>query len=58
LSPHADLARKLNAMEKKYDSQFKIVFDALRQLMQPPTARQKKQIGFAAPVVIKPADKK
>ena len=30
LSSHADLARKLEALEKKYDSQFKIVFDAIR----------------------------
>ena len=36
LSSHADLARKVEALEKKYDGQFKVVFDALRQLMQPP----------------------
>jgi hypothetical protein len=58
LATHADLARKLAAMEKKHDQQFKIVFDAIRQMMQPPTAGQKKQIGFAAPDVIKPATKK
>ncbi len=58
LATHADLARKLAAMEKKYDQQFKIVFDAIRQMMQPHAAGQKKQIGFAAPVVIKPAHKK
>lgn len=45
LSTHADLARKIDAMEKKYDSQFKIVFDAIRQLMAPPPA-SKRQIGF------------
>ncbi|MFH1720919.1 MAG: ORF6N domain-containing protein [Patescibacteria group bacterium] len=32
LASHADLARKLEALEKKYDSQFKVVFDAIRQL--------------------------
>ena len=32
LATHKDLARKLEEMEKKYDSQFKIVFDAIRQL--------------------------
>jgi len=32
LSSHADLARKLEALEKKYDTQFKVVFDAIRQL--------------------------
>src|SRR5439155_11455021 len=36
LSSHADLARKLEALEKKYDSQFKVVFDAIRQMMEPP----------------------
>src|SRR5215475_7237205 len=30
---HADLARKLAALEKKYDAQFKVVFDAIRELM-------------------------
>ncbi|GBD96562.1 ORF6N domain protein [bacterium BMS3Abin06] len=45
LSAHKDLARKLEQMEKKYDSQFKIVFDAIRQLMAPPAANKKK-IGF------------
>lgn len=45
LSSHAGLARKLNALEKKYDSQFKIVFDAIRELMAPPPAR-KRRIGF------------
>lgn len=36
LASHADLARKLDALEKKYDAQFKVVFDAIRQLMTPP----------------------
>lgn len=42
---HADLARKINAMEKKYDDQFKAVFDAIRQLMAPPE-KKKRLIGF------------
>ncbi len=46
LLSHADLARKVNALEKKYDSQFKVVFDALRQLMQPPEDKPKRPIGF------------
>lgn len=47
LMTHKDLARKLEAMEKKYDSQFKIVFDAIRQLMEPPPSPVKKgRIGF------------
>jgi hypothetical protein len=36
LLTNADLARKLDAMERKYDAQFKVVFDAIRQLMTPP----------------------
>jgi len=46
LATHADLARKLEELEKKYDSQFRVVFDALRQLMNPPEP-SRKQIGFS-----------
>jgi hypothetical protein len=35
----------LDALEQKYDAQFKIVFDALRELMAPP-AREKRRLGF------------
>ena len=45
LASNAELARKLAAMEKKYDTQFKVVFDAIRQLMTPPE-KPKKKIGF------------
>lgn len=45
LATHEDLARKLDALEKKYDAQFKAVFDAIRQLMTPPTPKRR-QIGF------------
>jgi hypothetical protein len=45
LASNAELARKLAAMEKKYDAQFKVVFDAIRQLMSPP-AKPKREIGF------------
>ena len=45
LSTNAELARKLAALEKKYDIQFKAVFDAIRQLMAPP-AHKRRQIGF------------
>lgn len=45
LSSHVDLARKLSVLEKKYDSQFRMVFDAIRELMTPP-ARPKRRIGF------------
>ena len=40
-----ELARKFDSLEKKYDGQFKIVFDAMRQLMTPPE-KPKRQIGF------------
>ena len=46
LSTHKDLARKLEDLEKKYDHQFKIVFDAIRQLMAPPPLPPKRRIGF------------
>jgi len=45
LSTHKDLARKLADMEKKYDTQFKVVFDAIRQLMTP-TVPKKGKIGL------------
>lgn len=44
LATHVELARKINQLERKYDQQFKAIFDAIRQLMQPPT-QKKKQIG-------------
>ena len=46
LATHEDLARKLNALEKKYDAQFRVVFDAIRKLMQPPPDPDKPPIGF------------
>jgi len=45
LATHADLARKLEELEKKYDGQFRVVFEALRQLMNP-SEPPRKQIGF------------
>lgn len=45
LASNAELARKLKTLEKKYDSQFKMVFDAIRQLMTPPE-KPKRKIGF------------
>jgi len=47
LSSNVQLARKLEGLERKYDRQFKVVFDAIRQLMIPP-APQRKAIGFRA----------
>ena len=45
LVSHVDLARKVDAMEKKYDKNFKAIFDALRQLIAPPEPKRK-QIRF------------
>jgi hypothetical protein len=45
LLTHAELARKIEQMERKYDGQFKIVFEAIRQLMAPPV-KPKRKIGF------------
>jgi len=45
LSAHVELAKKLDALEKKYDAQFKIVFEAIRELMKPPEPKNRK-IGF------------
>ena len=39
------ITRRLDELEKKYDSQFRIVFDAIREMMEPPTKKMKK-IGF------------
>jgi len=45
LSTHKDLERRFDALEERYDSQFKVVFDAIRALMEP-AEKPKKQIGF------------
>ena len=45
MSTHKDLVRRLNEMEKKYDAQFRVVFDAIRELMAPPEPNKRK-IGF------------
>ena len=46
LISHKDLAQKLAQMERRYDHQFKIVFDAIRELMAPPPLPPKRRIGF------------
>ena len=48
LEENADLSRKLMDIEKKYDEQFKIVFQVLHELMEPPSPPPKKIIGFHA----------
>ncbi len=46
LSTHTDLARKVEELEKKYDGQFKVVFEAIRALMEPPEESRKEPMGF------------
>ena len=48
LATHKDLQRKIEDMESKYDQQFKTVFEAIRQLLEPPPAPEKSKgrIGF------------
>lgn len=46
LESNGELAKKLDALEKKYDSQFADVFRAIRELMAPP-ASARKRIGFS-----------
>jgi len=45
LLSHEDLARKVDALERKYDAQFRVVFDAIRALMEPPKP-PRRRIGF------------
>ena len=40
---------KLAALEKKYDTQFKVVFDAIRALMTPPDPKKRRSVGFGPP---------
>src|SRR2546423_11322921 len=46
IAGHQDLARKLAELEKRYDAQFKVVFDAIRNLMKPLQPGTRKRIGF------------
>ena len=45
LSTHKDLKRKIESMEKKYDQQFQVVFEAIKQLLET-DEKPKKRIGF------------
>ncbi len=45
IATNKELTKRLDDLEKKYDTQFKVVFDAIRQLMIPPETKRKK-IGF------------
>ena len=47
LATRADLARRLNELEQKYDEQFRVVFEAIRELMTSEPVPPSRQIGFA-----------
>jgi len=46
MKSHSELRRKIEEMEEKYDEQFKVVFDHLRVLLEPPEEEEKEPIGF------------
>ena len=48
---HKDLRTKIEELEKKYDSQFRIVFNAIRRLLDPPVKKNKGPFGFQPPVI-------
>jgi hypothetical protein len=47
LASHGDLLRRLDEMEERYDEQFRVVFEAIRELMAPGPVPPKNRIGFA-----------
>lgn len=49
LAAHGDLLQRLDAMEEKYDKQFRVVFEAIRELMTPEPVPPRNRIGFTAP---------
>jgi hypothetical protein len=46
LANYGDLERRIDSLETKYDRQFKVVFDAIRELVRPPEPRKRTRIGF------------
>jgi hypothetical protein len=48
LAGHVERAQKFAALERKYDARFKVLFDAIRELMKPPEPNKKRPIGFAS----------
>jgi DNA-binding PadR family transcriptional regulator len=55
LASHSDLARKLAAMENKYDRQFKVVFEAIRELMEESSPVKRGVMGFHTLMPVPPA---
>lgn len=48
IGQNRELARRLDTLESKYDHQFKVVFDVIRELMTPPAPPPKRRIGFVS----------
>ena len=46
LDSNAELARRLRALERRYDGRFRMVFEAIRGLMAPPPEKERRAIGF------------
>lgn len=46
---HEKLAAKIATLERKYDGQFAVVFEAIRELMTPPLSPVRRRIGFGRP---------
>jgi uncharacterized membrane protein YccC len=46
MATHADLRRKIEELERRYDKQFAVVFEAIREILDPPRERTKGRIGF------------
>jgi hypothetical protein len=46
IASHTELARRLGELEKRYDAQFKVVFNAIRELMKPQAPPRRRSIGF------------
>ncbi len=46
LSSHVELKKKIEAMEKRYDENFRIVFEAIKQLIEVEEKPKKKRIGY------------
>jgi hypothetical protein len=49
IASHRDLSKRLGALEKKYEARFRVVFDAIRELMRPPEKQRKIGFGIIAP---------
>lgn len=48
IATNKELAKRLDELEARYDRQFKVVFDAIRELMAPPEMKPRRRIGFVS----------